>query len=58
MYISTIFLILLSLMIIMIIEKMMSAVMVNKYRYDYLEVVEMDSCSLMSNVHSDARTVV
>jgi len=58
MYICTIFLILLSLMMIMIIEKMMSAVMVNKYRYYYLEVVEIDSCSLMSNVHSDARTVV
>lgn len=37
MYIATIFLIMVSLMMIMIIEKMM-----NKYRYDSLEVVEME----------------
>lgn len=42
MYIATIFLIMVSLMMIMIIEKLMTAVMVNKYRYDSLEVVEME----------------
>lgn len=50
MYVATIFLIMVSLMMIMIIEKMMTAVMVNMYRYDSLEVVEMDLCSLLSSV--------